>query len=112
VSATPGGSVARPVNRIGFLREFVAGATASVSETNNTKRLRARRKCHRPKGYDFYWQPPAPLYDPGKAKQLLAAAGFPKGFDAGNCYCDSSYANIGEAVVNNLLTMEFPGAPV
>jgi hypothetical protein len=45
------------------------------------------------------------LYDPGKAKQLLAAAGFPKGFDAGNYYCDSSYANIGEAVVNNLLAV-------
>jgi peptide/nickel transport system substrate-binding protein len=45
------------------------------------------------------------LYDPGKAKQLLAAAGFPKGFDAGHYYCDSSYANIGEAVVNNLLAV-------
>src|ERR1700716_261417 len=58
-----------------------------------------------PKGYDFYWQPPAPLYDPGKAEQLPAAAGFPKGFDAGDYYCDSSYANIGEAVVNNLLAV-------
>jgi len=29
-----------------------------------------------PKGYDFYWQPPAPVYDPDKAKQLLAEAGF------------------------------------
>ncbi|HSS83629.1 MAG TPA: ABC transporter substrate-binding protein, partial [Reyranella sp.] len=58
-----------------------------------------------PKGYDFYWQPPAPLYDPGKARQLLAAAGFPKGFDAGTYYCDASYANIGEAVVNNLLAV-------
>jgi len=58
-----------------------------------------------PKGYDFYWQPPAPLYDPGKAKQLLAAAGFPNGFDAGDYYCDASYANIAEAVVNNLLAV-------
>ena len=58
-----------------------------------------------PKGFDFYWQPPAPVYDPAKAKALLAAAGFAKGFDAGNYFCDASYANIGEAVVNNLLAV-------
>ena len=28
-----------------------------------------------PRGFDFYWQPPAPVYDPDKAKQLLAEAG-------------------------------------
>ena len=55
-----------------------------------------------PDMYEFYWQPPAPVYDPAQAKQLLAAAGFPNGFDAGLYFCDSSYANIGEAVVNNL----------
>src|SRR4029077_11832298 len=52
--------------------------------------------------FDFYWQPPAPVYDPDKAKQLLAEAGYPKGFDAGEYTCDSSYANLGEAVVDNL----------
>jgi peptide/nickel transport system substrate-binding protein len=52
--------------------------------------------------YEFFWQPPAPVYDPDKAKQLLAEAGYPKGFDAGDYYCDSSYANIGEAVLDNL----------
>ena len=56
-----------------------------------------------PKGYDFYWQPPAPEYDLKKAKQLLAEAGFPRGFDAGTYFCDASYANIGESVVDNLL---------
>src|SRR2546428_4903208 len=55
-----------------------------------------------PDSFDFYWQPPAPVYDPTKAKQLLAEAGHPKGFDAGEFYCDSSYANLGEAIVNNL----------
>ncbi len=55
-----------------------------------------------PDMYEFYWQPPAPVYDPAQAKQLLTAAGFPNGFDAGLYFCDSSYANIGEAVVNNL----------
>ncbi len=37
-----------------------------------------------------------------RAKQLLAEAGYPNGFDAGDYYCDSSYANLGEAVVNYL----------
>jgi len=52
--------------------------------------------------FEFYWAPPAPVYDPAKARQLLAAAGHPNGFDAGSYTCDASYSNIGEAVVNNL----------
>jgi peptide/nickel transport system substrate-binding protein len=51
--------------------------------------------------FEFYWQPPAPVYDPAQAKQLLADAGYPNGFDAGFYNCDSSYTNIAEAVVNN-----------
>ena len=58
-----------------------------------------------PKGYDFYWQPPDPVYDPDEAKKLLAEAGFAGGFDAGEYFCDSSYANIGESVVDNLLAV-------
>jgi peptide/nickel transport system substrate-binding protein len=52
--------------------------------------------------YEFFWQPPAPVYDPDKGKQLLTEAGFPKGFDGGDYYCDSSYSNIGEGVLDNL----------
>jgi peptide/nickel transport system substrate-binding protein len=52
--------------------------------------------------FDMYWPPPALVHDPGKAKQLLAQAGHPRGFDAGELFCDSSYANLGEAVLNNL----------
>jgi peptide/nickel transport system substrate-binding protein len=33
---------------------------------------------------------------------LLAEAGYPKGFDAGEYNCDSSYADLAEAVLNNL----------
>jgi peptide/nickel transport system substrate-binding protein len=55
-----------------------------------------------PDTFEFYWQPPPPVYDPAQAKQLLAASGYPDGFDAGLYHCDSSYANIGEAVVNDL----------
>jgi peptide/nickel transport system substrate-binding protein len=51
---------------------------------------------------EFFWQPPPPVYDPEKAKQVLAEAGFPRGLDAGEYYCDSSYANVGEAVLDNL----------
>jgi peptide/nickel transport system substrate-binding protein len=54
-----------------------------------------------PDMFEFYWQPPVPVYDPVQAKQLLAAAGYPDGFDAGFYNCDSSYTNIAEAVVNN-----------
>ncbi len=49
-----------------------------------------------------YWQPPAAVYDPAKAKELLAAAGHPGGFDAGLLYCDSSYSNMAEVSLNNL----------
>jgi peptide/nickel transport system substrate-binding protein len=55
-----------------------------------------------PDSFEFYWQPPVPVYDPAKAKQLLADAGYPKGFDAGEYYCDISYANVAEAVINYL----------
>jgi peptide/nickel transport system substrate-binding protein len=55
-----------------------------------------------PRSFEFYWPPPAPTYDPAKAKALLAAAGHPGGFAAGDYFCDSSYANLAEAVVNNL----------
>ena len=55
-----------------------------------------------PISYDFYWQPPPSVYDPVKAKHLLAEAGHAGGFDAGDYYCNSSYSNVGEAVLNNL----------
>jgi len=58
-----------------------------------------------PDHYEFFWQPPPPVFDPEAARKLLAEAGHPDGFDAGEYYCDSSYSNIGEAVVDNLLTI-------
>jgi peptide/nickel transport system substrate-binding protein len=55
-----------------------------------------------PVNFDFFWQPPPYAYDPAKAKKLLAEAGYPNGFDGGEYYCDASYSNLGEAVVNYL----------
>ncbi|MBY0318401.1 MAG: ABC transporter substrate-binding protein [Reyranella sp.] len=55
-----------------------------------------------PDSFDFYWKAPPAKYDLAAAKKLLAEAGFRNGFDAGDYYCDSSYANLGEAVLNNL----------
>src|SRR5262249_2511272 len=52
--------------------------------------------------FEYFWQPPAPSYDPAKATRLLAEAGYPQGFDAGEYNCDSSYANVAEPVLNNL----------
>jgi len=55
-----------------------------------------------PASFDYYWQPPAAVYDPVKAKALLVDAGYPNGFDAGELFCDASYANLAEAALNNL----------
>ena len=55
-----------------------------------------------PQSYEYYWQPPKPVYDPARARALLAEAGFRDGFDAGDYYSDSSYSNLAEAVLNNL----------
>jgi peptide/nickel transport system substrate-binding protein len=55
-----------------------------------------------PTSFDFYWQPPLHPYDPAKARQLLAEAGFPNGFDAGDLWCDAGATGYSEAVLNYL----------
>jgi len=55
-----------------------------------------------PATFAHYWQPPVPVYDSAKAKKLLTEAGYPEGFEAGEYFCDASYANVAEAVLNNL----------
>ncbi len=55
-----------------------------------------------PSTFDFYWQPPAYAFDPAQATKLLAEAGYPSGFDAGEYYLDVAYANVQEAIANYL----------
>jgi peptide/nickel transport system substrate-binding protein len=55
-----------------------------------------------PDNFDYYWKPPEPAHDVARAKQLLAEAGHPDGFEAGPYYCDAAFSSIAEAVVNSL----------
>src|SRR4029077_19423741 len=54
-----------------------------------------------PYTFEYYWKPPDAAYDPEKAKKLMSEAGLANGFDAGLLYCDSSYANMAEVVIDN-----------
>jgi peptide/nickel transport system substrate-binding protein len=55
-----------------------------------------------PRVMDFALQVPPHPYDPQKAKQLLAEAGFPKGIDAGDFSAIPGFATVADAVLNNL----------
>ena len=37
-----------------------------------------------PDTFDYYWQPPDPVYDPAQAEKLLAEAGYANGFEGGD----------------------------
>jgi len=55
-----------------------------------------------PQEFDFAWVPPPYPYDPVRARQLLAEASYPRGFDAGEVFSDMVYVPITEAVANFL----------
>ena len=58
-----------------------------------------------PSHFDFYWPAPPYAYDPARAKRLLAEAGYPSGFDAGEFFCDLQVCPWGEAMMAHLTTV-------
>jgi peptide/nickel transport system substrate-binding protein len=55
-----------------------------------------------PRAMDYALQVEPPPYDPPKARQLLAKAGYPAGFDAGEFVPMPPFFALGEAIVNHL----------
>jgi peptide/nickel transport system substrate-binding protein len=62
-----------------------------------------------PRDFEYAWPAPPYPHDPARARQLLAEAGYPRGFDAGDVFCDAVYAATTEAVINSLQNVGIRG---
>src|ERR1043166_2856699 len=86
-------------------RVRLAASLASDRASNNQALTQGYSKLTGsivPASFDYFWAPPAPAYDPVKARKLLADAGYPNGFDAGAFYCALSFTKYPEPVLDNL----------
>src|SRR5439155_19304020 len=55
-----------------------------------------------PRAFEFSKSFEPPAFDPARAKQLLAEAGYPSGFDAGDFHPWPPYTSMGEALASYL----------
>jgi peptide/nickel transport system substrate-binding protein len=62
-----------------------------------------------PRAFEYALPLESYAYDPQKAKQLLREAGYPNGFDMGECSVGSVYTGVMEALVNDLTTVGMRG---
>src|SRR5262249_26396507 len=76
-------------------RHLRASRLGSCASSRRTPRGSARFPA-------CFWQPPAYAVDPAGARKLLAEAGYPSGFDAGDYYCDMTSADAAEAMIGYL----------
>jgi len=58
-----------------------------------------------PKEFEFAWPTPPHAYDPRRARQLLAEAGYPQGFEAGDITTDLTFAESAEVAVTSLASV-------
>ena len=80
----------------------IDGRTVNEAENLGASRLTGSLV---PRKFDFALPLEPYAYDPAKAKQLLAEAGFPNGFDAGDLYPWPPYFSMSEAIGGMLGTV-------